>query len=281
MASRFCEADMIAPLLDSEEPVAMAREFICRGQTTLSSMVKLDQIERWSLFRNTNLDSDERVFAAKCLEKRIAAASSILFVGCMLDTSFHAITETQADDNSEGKRNSILAKYLKEMTQAINHVNTMCLRISSMRSINGRNVVLNIISIGTGWSDSNLHEHCNTYVDNLSDRYVALWTHLCTCSLKSLKEILFDAWRYVVESGYLALLEGFSKIYDCSTEGRALMSIDLATFSSNMNKHTMVSVESVNSPFLVPPSVDPKHGMEYVDMYIKVYYFPDEDVMNW
>ncbi len=93
--------------------------------------------------------------------------------------------------------------------------------------------------------------------------------------------MLFDAWRYVVESGYLALLEGFSKIYDCSTEGRALMSIDLATFSSNMNKHTMVSVESVNSPFLVPPSVDPKHGMEYVDMYIKVYYFPDEDVMNW
>jgi hypothetical protein len=74
-------------------------------------------------------------------------------------------------------------------------------------------------------------------------------------------------------------LEGFSKIYDCSTEGRALMSIDLATFSNNISKNNLA--DQMNPECLTPITVSPKFGMQYVDMYIKVFYFPPEDVIEW
>ncbi len=77
-------------------------------------------------------------------------------------------------------------------------------------------------------------------------------------ALKNQPSIVTETWDCIAESGFLALLEGLAKVYDCSTEGRALMSIDLATFSTTI------------------PSAAPKRGMQYVDMYIKVFYFPEE-----
>ena len=101
-----------------------------------------------------------------------------------------------------------------------------------------------------------------------------MWAHLSSSPLP--KRLLFDAWEYVVESGYLALLEGFSKIFDCSTEGRALMSMDLATFSSNVNKPTQGKETGTKITSFHPPAVVPRRGMQYVDTYIKVFYFPTE-----
>jgi hypothetical protein len=92
--------------------------------------------------------------------------------------------------------------------------------------------------------------------------------------------LLQDAWKYIVESGYLALLEGFSKIYNCSTEGRALMSIDLATFASSISKRALTEKfrESIgsNRECLAPPAIIDFRGKQYVDTYIKVFYFPNE-----
>ena len=89
----------------------------------------------------------------------------------------------------------------------------------------------------------------------------------------------------MVESGYIALLEGFSKIYLCSTEGRALMSIDLATFASNISKRALTEkfrgTIGGNRAFLAPPAIMDIKGKQYVDTYIKVFYFPNEDALTW
>jgi hypothetical protein len=90
---------------------------------------------------------------------------------------------------------------------------------------------------------------------------------------------VYNAWEYCVEAGFRTLLEGFSKIYDCSTEGRALMSIDLATFSGNISQRSLA--DQMNPECLKPISVSPKFGMQYVDTYIKVFYFPPEDIIEW
>ena len=133
-------------------------------------------------------------------------------------------------------------------------------------------VFLKIIALGDGWAESTLNEHCNAYVDRLSDRYGMLWAHLSSSLLA--ERILSDAWEHVVESGYLALLEGFSKVFECSTEGRALMSIDLATLSSSINRHALTERLGADTSFLQPPAVVPRRGMQCVDTYIKVFYFP-------
>lgn len=148
--------------------------------------------------------------------------------------------------------------------------------------------IFQIVSIGSGWAESILKEQSNHYIDQLSDQYTALWTHLSHSQFKNMRGVLYDSWQSVVERGYLALLEGFAKIYECSTEGRALMSMDLATFSSNVNKHPSNSdqtgyIVSPNKKSVLqdPPLVKPVHGKEYVDMYIKIFYLPRDDVMQW
>ena len=103
-----------------------------------------------------------------------------------------------------------------------------------------------------------LNAHCNDYVDQLVDTCMSLLRHIEASPLKYQPSIISETWDGIIESGYLALLEGFAKVYECSTEGRALMSIDLASFSSAL------------------PPASPKRGMQYVDMYIKVFYFPPE-----
>lgn len=82
--------------------------------------------------------------------------------------------------------------------------------------------------------------------------------HLSSSQLKHQPIIITETWDSLVESGFLSLLEGFSKVYDCSTEGRALMSMDLSSY------------------FTALPQASPKRGMHYVDMYVKVFYFPEE-----
>lgn len=57
------------------------------------------------------------------------------------------------------------------------------------------------------------------------------------------------------------------------------MSIDLATFASNMSKRNLD--DHANSKCIPAVTVSPRYGMQYVDLYVKVYYFPEDDVLTW
>ena len=143
-----------------------------------------------------------------------------------------------------------------------------------------------IIKIGFGWEEDLLHEHCNPYVEELCDRCAKLWLHLSTSSQKIESPLLDLVWENIIVAGFLSLLEGFSKIIPCSTEGRALMSMDLATYASEMK--TSAVMERIENAFdeqannstdmkkIFPPTISPVRGMQYVDIYIKVFYFDKE-----
>jgi len=135
-----------------------------------------------------------------------------------------------------------------------------------------------------GWSESKLNESCNEYVDTLSDRCTSLWGNLNT-SLESklCDSILVQTWHHIIESSFLSLLEGFSNVLTCSTEGRALMSIDLATFNNNLGRDIVQEYLETNFDDFskLPPRLILDRGMQYVDMYIKIYYFPQEDAIKW
>lgn len=135
------------------------------------------------------------------------------------------------------------------------------------------------MSIGSGWAESRLKEHCNEYVDHLSEKCINIWSYLSQSPLQSDDNVLFIAWKHVAESGFLTLLEGFSKIYHCSTEGRALMSIDLASYSSGISKRAMK--DRLEDSTRLPPPPATNRGMQYVDMYVKVFYFPANDMLEW
>ena len=56
----------------------------------------------------------------------------------------------------------------------------------------------------------------------------------------SSQRLLEIAWREIVGGVYASLLEGFGKIQGCSTEGRALMSMDLQSFASSVANNLLV-----------------------------------------
>lgn len=302
LVTKYCVADINAPHLSEEDGIAKANRFITRGQASLASWISLEQVESWVLCHDDLSRRDENLYTAKCMEKLFAASSSCLFVTCLLEACIFKM-----NSGSVTKKNSPIIKYYKHLIGAINTIHLKSMQICGSRAIMSRKTVANvsyslvyflllylnfslpsfqkIVALGDVWAGSKIKEHCNTYIDQLSDRYLTLWDHLSTSSLAASEGILHDVWKHVLESGYLALLEGFAKVHNCSTEGRALMSIDLASFSSNINKRAIterfIETFGKKKDFVPPPPITNMRGMQYVDMYIKVFYFPQEDALKW
>lgn len=130
-----------------------------------------------------------------------------------------------------------------------------------------------ILRVGSGWEEAKLHGHPNQYVESVCEYAALLW-----CSLHKAGNIPLGAielvWKFVVEGGFASLLDGFSRIPFCSTEGRALMSMDLATFTSEMRSRAVQERLEDHASTPDPPMVSTDRGMAYVDTYIKIFYFP-------
>jgi hypothetical protein len=131
--------------------------------------------------------------------------------------------------------------------------------------------------VGSGWEESKLHEHPNHYVDSMCDLSAFLWCSLSNANKLS-PGVLQLLWEHIVECGYLTLLDGFSRVPFCSTEGRALMSMDLQSFSSGIRPASIAERLECHSLSTLPPDVARQisRGMPHVDTFVKVFYFPPQ-----
>ena len=134
--------------------------------------------------------------------------------------------------------------------------------------------------VGSGWEESKLHEQPNEYVESICDLTALLWCSLCNAAILPSGAIQL-IWAHMVEGAYASLLDGFSRISFCSTEGRALMSMDLASFTSEMRGRGVQERLKGHASAPAPPIVSTDRGMAYVDTYIKIFYFPPMDAMGW
>jgi hypothetical protein len=137
--------------------------------------------------------------------------------------------------------------------------------------------------LGSVWEEAMLHEQPNDYVDSLIDVYLFTW-----CAVANANKLPSGAtkllWENLVGGGYMALMDGFSKVPFCSTEGRSLMSMDLASFTSGISPRSVRERLESHSSCSSPPSVSPPRGMAYVDTYIKVFYYPRQVrtyILHW
>ena len=103
-------------------------------------------------------------------------------------------------------------------------------------------VVSSIVNVGRegGWEVDELSMEYNDYIDSALDRAAQVWEELAgrNCFLDD--RLLETAWRGIVGAVYEGLLEGFGKVQTCSTEGRALMSMDLQYFSESVASNNLV-----------------------------------------
>lgn len=132
--------------------------------------------------------------------------------------------------------------------------------------------------MGNVWEDDDIQEYSNSYVEELHERCGEIWAFLSTTSVRLPNALLRYMWDNIVRSAFYTLIEGFSKVTNCSTGGRSLMSMDLNTLSDGLHPDTIKgnlvdTYPSIKSP---PASSYRGEGKQYVDAYIKVFFYPDE-----
>eukprot|EP00904_Undaria_pinnatifida_P002484 jgi/Undpi1/12236/HiC_scaffold_5.g01912.m1 len=72
------------------------------------------------------------------------------------------------------------------------------------------------------------------------------------------------AWRGVVDAALMSLLRGFSRVKRCSTEGRALMSMDLQALTLGLEDPAAAQASKA-----------------HVHAYVNAFYFGEDDLHNW
>ena len=135
-----------------------------------------------------------------------------------------------------------------------------------------------IVSIGSLWEESKLHEHANDYVDDFCGFLALLWRYLYASPGRLPLGILKMLWENLVGGGYMILIDGFSKVPYCSTEGRALMSMDVASYRSETSARSIANRlrENQHPSCPLPAVIEPYRSAAYVDTYVKIFYFPSK-----
>jgi len=286
--SEIIDADICAPLPREKNRLAPLREFVLRGHESLSGMVNLEMVEKWDAItisgKGPSDPKRETKEATEILERQVSAAISCLYVAALLDVARDRLTCA----NKEGFRHddskiSSFIKYTDSVVEIVPSLMSLATKTACVRAAKGKRIVLEVMMVGSAWKDQRFSEHCNDYVDAMCLRCARIWDNLSSSPRKLPAHALLQVWKNTVRCCFRSLLEGFSKVVICSMEGRALMSMDLATFYAGCKpdavENRMQGVFGAPEP---PPSVAAAaEYMHHVDAYVKAFYFPEEDLLAW
>ena len=292
------EADVVAPLPCNKKDFLHVQKFIEKSRERLQNIVNLDK------FQSTNDDMmlptsprsmDEASNVSRKLEKKVAAACSCFFAVILADVASKLLGDgkgqlpchmplwedlTDMSTTIEGSECSpdddTLQKYAAAAVLIIPKLVTQTSRFATVNAISGKEAIFQILCCGRVWENHSMQEQSNEYVDSLCERSAFLWAHMAS-SMALPTPILQYTWDHLVRSAFMLLLEGFSKIAKCSTEGRSLMSMDLATLFHGFSPETVqTEFEDDFTNIAPPPQACREEMMRYVDTFIKVFYFPNE-----
>jgi hypothetical protein len=286
LVSDTLDAEICEPLLSDTAEITALRDFVIRAQESLKEAVNLDKVDSWMRHSDEERPLDEEVCeACRFLEKRVAGALSLYAVASITD-AFYNIAKSSLSGCQVGSQFLSCIESLQKYSNAFSSVTPSFVSVSSQiacqRAMNGSDIVTNMTCNEAAWEESKLNEDPNDYVESMCERCALFWGFLSTSGKLPDKAMVF-VWSGLMTAAYSTMLEGFSRISFCSTEGRALMTLDLASFSSGVTPQA-VKERLDRRSLLVKPVQQPQvlmKGMSYVDTYIKVFYYPDKDVMAW
>jgi hypothetical protein len=279
------EADACAPLPYEGEDFATLQRFIQNSRKRLERMVNLDKFQSTDQQSNGSPVNQHKTAALR-LEKDCAAAFSCLIAAIVADVASNLCNtgytmDMSNDEDVDDTKESLLCYAREVISMAPLFVKQSC-HLSAVHSLSGKELIFKVICCGKAWTDNVFKEYSNDYVDDLCERASLLWGHIASRGrLPAAAQALI--WDHLLRSSFMLLLEGFSKITTCSTEGRSLMSMDLATLSSGLAPDSVKERLDESFPNVsLPPSQSRREdSMRYVDTWIKVFFFPEEDAMNW
>jgi hypothetical protein len=283
--SSTLNAEICAPLQREIDATTKLRDFIDRAQQDLRGNVNLNRVDSW--IGNPDSPGDPEEYAcgvARSLERREAAAWSCLVVAGLAKVTYQILSRHLLSHSSPARPTAFPEQRLGDYAASAVDVVTLLTRkaseVSCTRALSPAEFVKEIVQVGAGWEESKLHEQPNDYVESLCERCCLIWGFV-TASGKLPHHLASRVWERLQSASFLTLVEGFSRVNFCSTEGRALMALDLASASSYFRPDAVLERLECFDLSFASPRVTPRFGKEYVDMYVKVYYYPREDQMEW
>jgi Protein of unknown function C-terminus (DUF2451) len=280
----FLDGEICSPLPRDHSDMENLRSFIERAQKSLGDVVNLNMVDGWLVDPNADTCEEQMYELTRLLTKRVGAIWSCFTVAGLINA-----TVNEARNNLEhicGAEHSILENlgslqiYSETVFVVIPTLVKVANQVACIRVVTGSNIVKDVINVGSRWEEGRLHEQCNEYIDDLCYRNALVWGYL-TASIKFSHCIVSRTWEDLVSSSYLALLEGFSRVQYCSTEGRSLMALDLAAFAAGISpsgvSNRLENIVMVHKP----PIVEPECNLRCVETFLKVYYYPLNDALAW
>lgn len=232
------------------------------GNSSQSTMALIPEtVKLSSLLQAPAIDlGDEQSFFA--LTERVTAAESCWFAINILN-EIHSMVVKVLPEVEQLNCNNYISQYQVVANQLRGLIyKSMCPEMIKQQQI------LQQLVENTSWDsrrkiDENEHHE---WVDTLTTACNEVWTYLSEQKDEVFGMIREQVWLEICQAAFDTALDGFCKIRKCSAEGRAAITIDVATLHDKLN-----SIHRFNTP----------HGKIHVDNLIQASYMAEDDMMEW
>ncbi|XP_018354432.1 PREDICTED: syndetin [Trachymyrmex septentrionalis] len=218
-----------------------------------------DKVRQPQLSSIVNLSQPEKLYG---LTERIVAVESLIFLGQQYEGLKPYLEHLIANSPQRGFLHQF---YMQTIASAADLRKPVYMAVTSqtfdvanilnlMNKVNWE--VTDVMSQHSNYIDALIQEVCTLNERlNTIGTYITLNTNICNA-----------VWENVAHLITHTLVEGFSNAKKCSNGGRALMQLDFTQLKSKFEKVT---------------SLRPMPHREYVELYIKAYYLPENSFEEW
>eukprot|EP01034_Spumella_vulgaris_P021596 gene21596-27634_t len=196
------------------------------------------------------------------LNERIVAAESCWFVAMILSEIRPSILRLLPERN-RGACN----QYVDQIQMVAGELRALVYRAVCPQMIKHYSI-LSLIS-ECSWDTRKLRDAHHEWVDLLVKNCEEVWNYMVLTEdqfAESSALVREQVWLEVCQCAFDLLLDGYSRVRKCSSEGRAAMTMDVFAVHEGLNRTHLCR---------------PPRGKHHLDSYLHMSFLSDEDMMSW
>eukprot|EP01038_Epipyxis_sp_PR26KG_P013483 gene13483-18091_t len=220
----------------------------------------LEAVKLGSLLRNPSIDSDAHNCYA--LKERVVASESCWFIAMILQDMKSKLIKLLPE-----RYRSICDGYITMFQEVAGQLRALIYKTLCPQVIK-QTQILNYIVESCAWDSKKLRESDHEWVGRLIDNCKEAWIYMNnTEEFADASSIVREqVWLEICQAAFDTVIDGYSRIKKCSTEGRAAMTMDIFSLHDGLN----------NIHICRPP-----RGKHYIDSFLRTCYLNDDDIMQW
>lgn len=184
-----------------------------------------------TIIRNPNAIEHPTPGNLSGLAERCVASETLVFIECVIDELQPIVRKCLSRDEDKVLEKCIDRKECVAQLRTFIYA-TIAPSIIQAGEIPG--LILN--HQHTSWNLNHFSERHHPYVIDIIEQCGAFWGRVQNLSHGAIPmRIRQEIWSFAIRAVMESLVEGFSKVKDCTLQGRALMSMDIQALQNGLN----------------------------------------------